>query len=163
MSVLGDLASGIYVNEFDSSNTYGVSINSISGWLESNLGLLNTMLNCSFSADGSDVNIQAQAIHKEIYLYNYYQKQSRNALRGIIASSGDNVLSVKDSESQVTFVNKNEVSKVYRGLASDSKINIDKLVAQYNIYESEPRQVGGIESMMTSGYYGSYYNRASFI
>jgi hypothetical protein len=121
------------------------------------------MLNCSFSADGSDVNIQAQAIHKEIYLYNYYQKQSRNALRGIIASSGDNVLSVKDSENQVTFVNKNEVSKVYRGLASDSKINIDKLVAQYNIYESEPRQVGGIESMMTSGYYGSYYNRASFI
>jgi hypothetical protein len=57
----------------------------------------------------------------------------------------------------VTFVNKNEVSKVYRGLASDSKITLDKLVAQYNIYAAEPRQLAGIESSYSGVYTSSAY------
>ena len=89
-----------------------------------------------------------------IYLYNYYTKESRNALRGIVSSSvsGDNILALKDGESSVTFVNRNEVSKVYRGLAKDSMDNVVRLSAQYNIYQAEPRQLGGIDGSGLSNY-----------
>jgi hypothetical protein len=165
MNVFGNLANQIYTYEFDSDPTV-TSVTAISGWLESNLGLLNNMLYSSFSGVISgaetDIPLEAQNIHKEIYMYNYYSKQSRNALRGIMSSSasgdGSNILSVKDGESQVTFVNKNEVSKVYRGLSTDSKVNIDKLVAQYNIYGAEPRQLAGIESAWSGVYSSSAYN-----
>jgi hypothetical protein len=78
---------------------------------------------------------------------NYYNKEARNALRGIVSSnvSGDNILSLKDGESSVTFVNRNEVSKVYRGLASDCMERVTRMAAQYNIYQAQPRQLGGID------------------
>ena len=62
-----------------------------------------------------------------------------------------NILSLKDGESAVTFVNRNEVAKVYKGLASDSKANLDDLVAKYNIYEAKPQQVGGFEGEIYTG------------
>jgi len=157
MNTFGAIASDIYSFEFDGDSTV-TTVSAISGWLQSNLGKLNTMLYSDFSGDGSNIPVEAQSIHKELYLYNYYSKQARNALRGIINTSnndGSNILSVKDADSMVTFVNKNEVSKVYRGLATDSKLNIDKLVAQYNIYGAEPRQLGGIEGEMWTGFYTS--------
>lgn len=154
MSVLRDLATDILRYEFDND----VSVNSvpaISGWLEANLGQLNSLIYTSYSGDDAELDLEAQAIHKELYLYNYYSKQARNALRGIINSSsnGGDVLSLEDGESKVTFINRNEVSKVYRGLASDSMANIKQLVTQYNIYQAQPLQVGGIEGDLYSGIY----------
>ena len=46
MSRLIDLANSIYINEFDSSN---ITLESISGWLETNLGQLNNSIYSSFS------------------------------------------------------------------------------------------------------------------
>jgi hypothetical protein len=160
MNTFGTMASEIYSFEFDGDSTI-TSISAISGWLQANLGKLNTVVYSNFTGDGSDIPIEAQSIHKELYLYSYYTKQARNALRGIInagsSSDGSNILSVKDSDSMVTFVNKNEVSKVYRGLASDSKITLDKLIAQYNIYAAEPRQVAGIETAYSGVYTSNVY------
>lgn len=94
------------------------------------------------------MDIEAQSVLKELYLANYYNKEARNALRGITTStaSGDNVLSLRDGESAVTFVNRNEVSKVYRGLATDCMNRVTQLAAQYNIYQAQPRQLGGIDA-----------------
>ena len=150
-NVLEDLASGIVVTEFD-GDTGIATVSNVSGWLFENLGQLNTYLYTDFTgsqASGTygEMDIEAQNILKELYLKNYYTKEARNALRGIVNSSvsGDNVLSLSDGESAVTFVNRNEVSKVYRGLASDSTENLKRLVAQYNIYQAQPRQLGGID------------------
>tara|TARA_Y100000004_G_C8791438_1_gene359411 strand:- start:70 stop:555 length:486 start_codon:yes stop_codon:yes gene_type:complete len=150
-NVLEDLASGIVVTEFD-GDTGIATVSNVSGWLFENLGQLNTYLYTDFTgsqASGTygEMDIEAQNILKELYLKNYYTKEARNALRGIVNSSvsGDNVLSLRDGESAVTFVNRNEVSKVYRGLASDSTENLKRLVAQYNIYQAQPRQLGGID------------------
>jgi hypothetical protein len=60
--------------------------------------------------------------------------------------SGDNVLSLKDGESAVTFINRNEVAKVYRGFANDCMGKVTKMSAQYNIYQAQPRQLGGIDA-----------------
>ena len=150
-NVVEELASGIVVTEFD-GDTGIATVSNVSGWLFENLGQLNTYLYTDFTgsqASGTygEMDIEAQNILKELYLKNYYTKEARNALRGIVNSSvsGDNVLSLRDGESAVTFVNRNEVSKVYRGLASDSTENLKRLVAQYNIYQAQPRQLGGID------------------
>jgi len=158
-NVLEDLASGIVVTEFD-SDTGIATVSAVSGWLYENLGQANTYLYTDFGgADATGVygtmDIEAQNVLKELYLGNYYNKQARNALRGIVSSSvsGDNVLSLRDGESAVTFVNRNEVSKVYRGLATDCMDKVTRLAAQYNVYQAQPRQLGGIDA---SGYRTPY-------
>ena len=158
MSVLEDLASGIVETEFD-GDTGIATVAAVSGWLFENLGKLNTYIYTDFTGNGASgtygvIDIEAQNILKELYLNNYYNKEARNALRGIINSnvSGDNVLALKDGESSVTFVNRNEVSKVYRGLAADSMDNVVRMAGQYNIYQAEPRQLGGIDGSGLSDY-----------
>ena len=151
-NVLESLASGIVTTEFD-SDTGIATVANVSGWLYENLGQVNTYLYTNFSGDNATgtyeiMDIEAQNVLKELYLSNYYNKEARNALRGITKSSvsGDNVLSLKDGESAVTFINRNEVSKVYRGLANDSMDKVTQMAAQYNIYQAQPRQLGGIDA-----------------
>ena len=153
MSNLGDLATSINNIEFDSATSPSVA--SISGWLENNLGKLNTALYTSFSGVSGEVSgllLEEQNIYKEMYLYDYYTKQTRNTIRGIADDTNGNILSVRDGDNAITFVNKNEVSKVYKGLAQDSYNALEGLVAKYNSYQASPRQVGGIESRpLTTG------------
>ena len=151
-NVLEDLASGIVVTEFD-SDTGIATVANVSGWLFENLGQVNTYLYTDFSGANASgtygfMDIEAQNVLKELYLSNYYNKQARNALRGIVDSnvSGDNVLSLRDGESAVTFVNRNEVSKVYKGLANDCMDKVVRMAGQYNIYQAQPRQLGGIDA-----------------
>jgi len=151
-SVLENLASGIVTTEFD-SDTGIATVANVSGWLYENLGQVNTYLYTNFTGDDATgtygvMDIEAQNVLKELYLSNYYSKEARNALRGITKSSvsGDNVLSLKDGESAVTFINRNEVAKVYRGFANDCMDKVTKMSAQYNIYQAQPRQLGGIDA-----------------
>jgi len=151
-NVLESLASGIVTTEFD-SDTGIATVANVSGWLYENLGQVNTYLYTNFNGDNATgtyaiMDIEAQNVLKELYLSNYYNKEARNALRGITKSSvsGDNVLSLKDGESAVTFINRNEVSKVYRGLANDCMDKVTQMAAQYNIYQAQPRQLGGIDA-----------------
>jgi hypothetical protein len=155
MSEISDLANSIYANEFE-SNSGVVNYTHISGWLGENLGLLNTLINTSFSGENPGFGLEEKAIYKEIYLYNYYNRQARNLLRGIAGStnSSDNVLQVSDGDNSITFVNRNEVSKSYKDLARDSKERMDLLVSKYNIFASKPLQVGGYEVVDTSELYG---------
>ena len=146
MNNIGNLASSIFINEFDST---GITFDSISGWLDSNIGQLNNVLYTSLSGVNGNVNglgLEEQSIYKEMYLYHYYTKQTRNVIRGIANDSNGNILSVRDGDNAITFVNKNEVSKVYRSLAQDAYEKLEGLIYKYNSYNASPRQVGGIES-----------------
>jgi|TARA_R110001632_G_scaffold35298_3_gene89138 hypothetical protein len=146
MNNIGDLANSIYINEFDSSD---ITVESISGWLGANIGQLNILLNTSFSGVSGEViglGLEEQDIYKEMYLSHYYTKQTRNTIRGIANDTNGNIISVRDGDNAITFVNKNEVSKVYKTLAQDANNALGSLVAKYNIYQASPRQVGGIEA-----------------
>jgi hypothetical protein len=147
MSQIAELAQSIFETEFDEDIT-AVTYDHIFSWMKENLGLLNTLINTSFVGEDPDMGIEAEAIYKELFLYNYYNKQARNVLRGITATTnaGDNILQVSDGDNSISFVNRNEVSKVYRDLAKDSKSRMDTLVAKYNIYGAKPLQVGGYEA-----------------
>ena len=125
------------------------TVESISGWLDSNVGQLNNVLYTSFSGVSGDVEgllLEEQSIYKQMYLYHHYTKQTRNTVRGIANDTNGNILSVRDGDNAITFVNKNEVSKVYKSLAQDAYNEMQNLVNNYNNYQSSPRQVGGIES-----------------
>jgi hypothetical protein len=150
MSVISDLALKIFQTEFDGDT--GIMYQSyIEAWLASNLGQLNTRLNESFSGIDAPLNLEAQSIYKEMYMGSYYRKQSRSALRGLIGNTnGADILSLRDGNSAVSFTNKNEVAKVYKSMADDCDIKVDKLSHKYNIYQSEPLQLGGIETTFIS-------------
>lgn len=145
MSVISGLATKIFQTEFD-GDTGIIPRSYIEAWLESNLGLLNTQINTSYSGVNAELDLEASAIYKEMYMASYYRKQSRNALKGLVGNSnGSDILSLKDGNSSVTFTNKNEVSKVYKSLAQECDSKINQLTHQYNMYQSEPLQLGGME------------------
>ena len=87
----GDIATGIFVDEFDSDTGYATVV-SISGWLEANVGLLNTRIYSSFSGSGNFImetgsfKFEEEAIYKQLYLRHFYTKKTRSVLRGIDSS-----------------------------------------------------------------------------
>ena len=148
MQVLEQLADELMADEFDGDNCLN-SKQSILSWMRANIGVINSLLNQCYELDGADMDEEAQAIYKQAYLYHYYSKKARNALRGIMdtsVSSEGEISSIRDGESRVTFTNKNESAKIIRAFANDAKNIMDELVHKYNMYQSEPRQVGGIEA-----------------
>ncbi len=158
MSVISDLALKTFQTEFDGDT--GVMYQSyIQAWMEENIGQLNTLIYTSYSGTGAELDLESQSIYRQMYLSHYYKKQARNALRGLIGSTnGSDILSLRDSNSAVTFTNKNEVAKVYKTMADECEKNISKLVAQYNMYQAQPNQLGGIEtSIQTPIGVGTYY------
>lgn len=152
MALLEDLAKEIMECEFDNDSDLN-SLQSIECWLEANLGMLNAVINTSYCLESQELDSEAQAIYKQLYLYNYYSKKARNAMRGIMACSGSSngdysgeITAISDGESRVTFANRNETAKIIRGMAQDAKLALDDMIMKYNLYQSEPRQVGGIEA-----------------
>jgi hypothetical protein len=150
MNVISGLATKIFQIEFDGDT--GVMPRSyIEAWLQSNLGQLNTLLNTAHSGSDAELDLESQSIYRELYMSNYYRKQARNALRGLVGNTnGADILNIKDGNSSVSFTNKNEVAKVYKSMVDESNQRIEKLVAQYNMYQAEPLQLGGIESTTVS-------------
>jgi len=141
-----DLADEIFGNEFDYDSGYA-QFYYISGWLGNNVGLLNTKLFTSFSVDGSNFSPtgefkqEERSIYKQMYLYEFYVKKTRQVLRGI--DSSVDFVTLREGDTVITRTNKNELAKTYRSLANDAREEMEKLVTAYNIYQAAPIQVAG--------------------
>ncbi len=144
----GDLASGIFVNEFD-EDTDMATLTEISGWFSQNLGELNTLLFTSFSGSGNGViqptrfGLEESGIFKKLYLKHFYRKKARNVLKGI--DSSVDFISIREGDTAITRTNKNEIAKTYRILSKDLEEELEKQVYAYNYFKAEPRQVAGDE------------------
>ena len=156
-----DLADEIFANEFDYDSGYA-QFYYISGWLGNNIGLLNTKIFSQYSVDGSNFvptgafKHEERAIYKQMYLYEFYTKKTRQVLRGI--DSSVDFVTLREGDSMITRTNKNELAKTYRGLANDAREEIERLVTSYNIYQACPVQVAGEDGspiFTGSGYF--YY------
>lgn len=147
-----DLADEIFKNEYEFDTGYSRFF-FISGWLANNIGQLNTKIFQDYSVSGNyflpsgNFNAEERAIYKQIFLCQNYEKQARNTLRGIM--DGSSFVSLKEGDSEITRINKNEVAKVWRGLARDAREDLDKLVTSYNMYAAAPIQVFGLETYLT--------------
>jgi hypothetical protein len=141
-----DLADEIYGNEFEYDSGYA-QFYYISGWLANNVGMLNTKIYSQFSVEGTNFvptgtfQQEERAIYKQMYLYEFYTKKTRQVLRGV--DSSVDFVTLREGDTMITRTNKNELAKTYRGLANDAREEMERLVSSYNIYQAAPVQVAG--------------------
>jgi len=170
---ISGLSTEIYQYEFDSDNGYA-TLSSISGWLQTNVGQLNTKIFTNFTVTGvtNDTYLipsgqfqqEEKAIYKQMYLYEFYTKKTSQVLRGI--DSAVDFVSLKEGDTMITRTNKNELAKTYRGLANDARDEMEKLVSSYNIYRAAPVQVAGEDGAPLytgSGYFYYPYGYGNYI
>ena len=119
-----DLADEIFGNEFEYDSGYA-QFYYISGWLANNVGILNTKIYSQFSVEGSNFiptglfQQEERAIYKQMYLYEFYTKKTRQVLRGV--DSSVDFVTLREGDTMITRTNKNELAKTYRGLANDAR------------------------------------------
>ena len=152
MSQIYALAQNIHRDEFEADDTI-VSSRVISGWLANNIGSLNALLNTEFSGDSPDWDLEAQAVYHELYLAHYYGKKARNAMNGVIdtTSAGSNIISFKDGDSEVRFVNSKEVGKELTRMGRQHRADAVEMAHRYTLHQSTPRQVAGVDGDWLSG------------
>jgi hypothetical protein len=147
LSNIGDLAQEIFDHEFD-SDTEVATVSSISGWLDSHIGNLNTMIHTSFDVVNgviepeADFKNEEKAIYRAMYLKNFNSSMSRKTLQGATKSS--DFIQIRDSDgSMIVRPNKNTAAGAYRSLASGYDQELKELVSAYLSFESKPIQVAG--------------------
>lgn len=164
-----DLANEIFGNEFDFDTGYA-QFYYISGWLENNVGSLNTKIFTQFGVDSGNFTPtgsfqqEERAIYKQMYLYEFYTKKTRQVLRGI--DSSVDFVTLREGDTSITRTNKNELAKTYRGLANDARDEMEKLVTAYNIYRAAPVQVVGEDGSPLytgSGYFYYPYGYGNYL
>ena len=137
----------------------------------SNVGKLNNLIDGCFSgsyATGQygeivsydivpDLNSEQMAIYKKIFEVDFYNKQARYSLSGVGGALGGNDwTSLKEGDSSITRMNRNEVAKTFKSMAKDSREELDKMIINYIKYNSGPQQVVGDDTVA-----GTYYRGVS--
>jgi len=147
LSNISGLAQEIFDYEFDGDSEV-ITLSSISGWLDSHIGNLNTMIHTSFDVVSGQVEPQAnfkneeQAIYRAMYLKNFNSAMSRKTLQGATKSS--DFIQIRDSDgSMIVRPNKNTAAGAYRSLANGYDQELKELVSSYLSFESKPIQVAG--------------------
>jgi hypothetical protein len=125
-------------------------------WLEAHMGELNVLVYSNFKAVNEEVEDFGQeeaAILLEMYMFNYYRKMSRLALRAkdtTVAGATLDFKSIQEGDSVITMPEASssgggttDLPKHYRLLMEQAKDNLEILVAQYNSLHSPPNQVSG--------------------
>jgi hypothetical protein len=146
----------------------------LSGWFldNANIGKLNNLIGTSFSGSRdvdsygniTGYSIQPEmgynelAIYKMLFDYEYFKNMTRDVARSAVSSSSD-WISLKEGDSSITRVNKNELSKNFRGLASDAKKDLDSAVKMYLKYNSVAEQVAGDDTFGQYNYISTYPTR----
>ena len=110
-----DLADEIFANEFEYDSGYA-QFYYISGWLANNVGLLNTKIYSQFSVEGSNFvptgtfQQEERSIYKQMYLYEFYTKKTRQVLRGVDTSVV--FVTLREGDTTITRTNKNELATI---------------------------------------------------
>lgn len=161
---IGDLAVNIYDQELgfeEHGEARNAEIGLISGWLEGHLGELNTLIYAQFSGNNpSGLNLEEQAILKELYVSEYNRKAHRRVLRGIDGSNGSPDFQViREGDSMIQKSNKNVTARSYHDAYLASQDRLKDLVHAYNLYGAKPSQVVGADAPVSGqnpsldGYY----------
>lgn len=146
-----DLSSEIY-DELNQDSM--VSIPSIATYLRggSNLGKLNELINTNFTIDSNSLEIiditnssieigpQEAAIYAQLFYVYFYGRKAQSFLG---AAGIDNVITMESDQGQITFVNRNEISKTFLQMKKDARDLLDKFVNMYKFNNYSPVQVVG--------------------
>lgn len=158
MNDLGTLAANIFNYSYpDDGSRFSTGF--ISGWLETNLGLLNGITHEEFSINStgafepSSLAPVEESIYRLLYDIYYYQRASRYALKGIVWDSSltDAMIMVKEGDTTIQRTSKHQVARTFSDLAKAAEDTLNDLVFQYNSSKAAPRQVVGAND--------AYYHR----
>ena len=169
---LENLSSGIFVSEFESDSDLTTQVR-ISGWLEANVGGLNSYLYTSFDNDlscvdcGYDFGHEEAAIFTQMYMRNYYSRAATKTLLGQSVSEGGSSTTSITGMSDWTRITEGDttierqplyttsstggsgglditkISQRYKDLVDATTENLSAMIARYNIENSSPSQVSG--------------------
>jgi hypothetical protein len=149
----------------------------LSGWFldASNIGQLNNLIGSDYSPTGfvnssgkitgyaivPEIGLNELGIYKLLFNYKYYNSLARTSLASSSTAAGDWV-TLEEGDSKITRLNKNEISKTYRGLAQDAKQELDKAVKMYLKYGAISQQIAGDDTVGFSNYIQKDYNRQDY-
>lgn len=133
-------------------------LNNLIGTCASGVGVLDENCNLiGYNLDPFPSNDQL-AIYKMLFDYEFFKTEARVAASSSM-TVGDDWTNLKEGDSSITRINKNEVSKNYRNLARDAKEDLDKAVKMYLKYNAIPDQVAGDDTAGVSTYRIQDYTR----
>lgn len=146
----------------------------ITAWFldNANVGKLNNLIGTYFSGvaytndcgniTGYGIEPQIRndqlAIYKMLFDYEYFKNEARNMAKSS-ATAGNDWTSLREGDSAITKINKNEIAKNFRALSRDAKEDLDKAVKLYLKYNAAPDQVVGDDTQGVSYYIIQEYNR----
>jgi hypothetical protein len=146
----------------------------LSGWFldNSNAGKLNNLIGthisgvCLQNSSGvitgyslvPEPSSDQYSIYKMIFDCEYFKNEARNAASSAMMV-GNDWTTLKEGDSTITKINKNEISKNFRGLAQDCKAELDKSVKMYLKYNATPDQIAGDDTEGVSTYIVQDYYR----
>jgi len=182
LNQIGKLASGTLQYEFDfitGAKAKKAELQSMSGSMSGSMGELNVLLYQNFHFTGADgevnprMQIEEADILRQIYIRDWNTKQAQKLLRGIYDTStassvvgamewtelreGDTTIRRSPESSTTSSKARMSISRDFKALADEARLKIDKLVASYNIYGAQPRQVAGGDAFGISGTSGYYW------
>jgi hypothetical protein len=144
MSSVGDFANVVWENYGSPADP---SVSYILGWANSHLGQLNVHLNTEFCISGSDFSPSfgnaESGIYEEMFNVDYYESRARDAIHGVLSTSGFASPWTRVSEGDTTIqkANPNDTMRAYISLKRDSSENLNRLLAAYKRNLFAPHQV----------------------
>ena len=146
----------------------------ITAWFldNANIGKLNNLIGTCFSgvAFTNDcgnitgygiepaIKNDQLAIYKMLFDYEYFKNEARSIAKSS-ATFGNDWTNLREGDSSITKINKNEISKNFRALSRDAKEDLDKAVKYYLKYNAVPDQVAGDDTEGISFYIIQEYQR----
>ena len=144
-----------------------LSIPAISFWLRANIGQLNNYIHTEFLVNTSDLEIKTsagveigeeeKAVLKKMYFIHFYDQKLRTHMTTL---DTDTVISVRDGDSSVTKINRNESTRSIAAIKNQEYDELNQMIQAYNSQKGSPRQVAGDDT--TSGAstkYNTQFNR----
>lgn len=143
---ISGLSSSI-INNLDSPS--GVSLPSVSGWVEINVGRLNLLLDQCFVTKSGLIspalgNTEALIMHN-MYKTKYFENQAFKIANNVISDDAMDWTSLEEGDSSITRTNRSNLLQHYRKLKNDAERNIDILVDYYRSNRGGPIQTAGEE------------------
>ena len=119
-------------------------------WLRNNLGLLNNLINVSYTIDQTDGTVEPDigdneaSIFQHMYLIHYYDGRIRANLG---AAAIDPVLEVSENGAIVRLTNKNQIALTFAQLKRQEQEILNGLVTHYRMNNATPQQVAGADTI----------------
>jgi len=128
-----------------------LTLDYVQGWLENNLGTLNTLLDLTIGLDdGSEADPELldwqAAVYTQAFICFYYSKLSRSFL-GTNAYDALDWTEVKEGDTVIKRRSKIDSAKAYRELEKDCRENLKELADLANMNNAVPRSLGSFHCL----------------